>query len=386
MKTKFNLLSFKYFLLSLTVLCTLTVIAPYSQACSVPVFRYALERWKPDPYKGIFIYRGEISKEDQALLDQLRNASANSDSPLNLIVKPVNADTFSKERLEGFFQGAIPKNLPLLSVWHPDQMGKNPPFIKEKLTPSLVNNIVQSPKRQQMAESLIKGASVVWVFIPSGNGKKDENALTLIRQELDRAIKKYEKSPFTILDGAERKKLTYSFPIMTLTRDDQEERIFTETLMRSESDLYEHTDEPMVFPVFGRGRSLGCLFGEYITQKHIEEATHFLSGACSCEIKNLNPGVDLLMGAPWDYVVMNSFIQDDPMPELTGVLPDYDEPKAPATPLEESKINDSQEEPEMPVGTPENSPALLLLYGGTIAAVILFVVIIGAFISRRRKE
>ena len=381
MKTKLKIFSFKYLLLFLTVICSLTILTQYAQACSVPVFRYALERWKPDAYKGIYIYRGEISKQDQALLDQLKDA-ASTDAPLNLIIKPVNADTFSEEKLTGFLKDPIPDNLPLLAIWYPGQMGKSPPFLRETLTQSLVTKLVQSPKRKQIAEGLIKGDSVVWIFIPSGNKKKDDNALNLITQELDLALKKFKKNPFTILDGAKRKRLTYGFPILTLSRDDPTEYILIETLMKSEPDLFEHTDEPMVFPVFGRGRLLGCLFGEYITNKHIDEATTFLSGACSCEVKDMNPGIDLLIGAPWDYVVMNSFIQDEAMPELTGVLPDFDDARVPVTSLD----SDSTTEETAESATPGNDTVLYALYGGTIAAVILIVVVIGIFIRKRRKE
>ena len=149
--------------------------------------------------------------------------------------------------------------------------------------------------------------------------------------------------------------------------------------MQSESDLLEHTDEPMVFPVFGRGRLLGCLFGEYITKKHIDEATFFLSGACSCEVKDLNPGVDLLMAAPWDYVVMNSFIEDEPLPELTGVLPDFDDAKVPVTSFDEDS------KPEETV-THEDDTNLLMIPGVTIAGFILLVIILSVVIHQRRKE
>jgi len=344
----------------------------------VPVFRYALERWKPDAYKGIYIYRGEISEQDQALLDQLNNASR-AEAALNLIIKPVNADTFSKDKLTEFFKGPIPDKLPLLAIWFPGQMGKSPPFLRETLTPALAAKLVHSPKRQEIAESLINGESVVWVFIPSGNKDKDDSALALIRQELELALTKFKKNPFTILDGAKRKRLTYGFPIMALSRDNNAESILIKTLMMSEPDLFQHTDEPMIFPVFGRGRSLGCLFGEYITKKNIDEAATFLSGACSCEVKNLNPGVDLLMAAPWDYVVMNSFIEDEPLPELTGVLADFEDAQVPVAP------SDFDSAPEKP-SPKENDMNLLVIYGVTVAGVILLVIVLGVTISQKRKS
>lgn len=377
MKTKkpfLNLNLLLFFFIG-TVICPGTAF--YTEACSVPVFRYALERWKPDPYKGIYIYSGEMTEEAGALLDQLNNVSVNSDSPLNLIIKPVNADTFSRERLSGLLKGPVPDKLPVLAMWYPGQMGKNPPFLRESLTPSLVKSIIQSPKRKLLAESLINGASIVWVFIPSGNDKKDESALALIRKELDSALEKFKKNPFSILSGAKRKDLEYAFPVLTLRRDEPGEKIFLETLMKSEPDLYMHVDDPMVFPVFGRGRSLGALFGEYISGKNIGEATAFLSGACSCEVKDLNPGVDLLVAAPWDIVVMNSFIEDEPVPELTGVMPE---------PVDKSEIKGTlQKELEEKIPGADNS-GLFKIYAGSLGVLVLIAVTAGFFIKKRRGD
>jgi hypothetical protein len=343
-------------------------------SCSVPVFRYALERWRPDPYKGVYIYRGEIGREDQALLKGLEDASANADSPLNLIIRKVDADSFSEEKLTEILQGPVPDELPVLNIWYPGQMGKGPPLWSEKLAPSLVKNLVQSSKRKEVAESLINGDSVVWVFMPSGDTEKDENAKAFIRHELDKAEQQYAETPFTILSGAKRETLSSGFPIVTLLRDDPAERIFVDTLMKSEPDLYEHMEEPMVFPIFGRGRALGCLFGDYITEKNIREATAFLSGACSCEVKELNPGVDLLMAAPWDMVVMISFIEDTPLPELTGVMPE---------PLETAGMEESLHEE---VIHPDSDPNLFTIYGITLLFFILAAGISGFIINRRRQD
>ena len=338
------------------------------------MFRYALERWRPDPYKGIYIYRNEISEKDRALLKQLKDASSNAESPLNLIIREVDADSFPEEKLTELLQGPVPDTLPVLTIWYPDQMGKRPPLWSEKLTPSLVKGLVQSPKRQQVAESLINGDSVVWVFMPSGDAEKDEEAKALIGRELDKVLQTYSKTPFTILSGTKRKKLSYGFPILTLSPEDPAERYFVETLLKSESDLYEYTDEPMVFPVFGRGRVLGCLFGEYITEENIQKATAFLSGACSCEVKALNPGVDLLVAAPWDHVVMYAFVEDTPLPELTGVMPD-----APA-PVEQCAAVVPE---DVPI---KKSNGVLKSYGIALGSVLAIVVFAGIILTFWKKK
>lgn len=365
---------FIYLLFILVGLCAFQLSLRKAQSCSVPVFRYAIERWRPDAYKAIFIYRNEVGEKDRTLLEQLKQGAANPDYPLNLLLQEVDATTFPEEKLTGLLKGAIPETLPVIVLWYPGQMGKKSPFWVKQLTPSFVENLLQSPKRKEMAERLINGDSVVWVFIPSGNAREDERVKTFIRQELDKVIQTYSDTPFSILSGGKRKKLTYGFPILAVSPDDPAERLFVDMLLKSESDLYEHTDEPMVFPVFGRGRLLGCLFGEYITEKNIREASAFLSGACSCEVKNLNPGVDLLVAAPWDMVVMNSFIEDEPLPELTGVMPEPDE-----TTEAEDLFSDR--------GVPtDHNPDLYTVFGISLFGVVLIVAISGFILGWRRRD
>ena len=372
-------LRIKYYAFLAILVCASLLNLRDAHSCDVPVFRYALERWKPDAYKGIYLYRDEISKKDRELLDQLKAAS-NAQVPLNLVIHAVDVNSFSKKKLTELLQGPVPDTLPVLKIWYPEQMGKKPPVWSEKLTPSLVKDLLQSPKRKQMAESLINGDSIVWVFIPSGNEKKDEEAKAVIGQELNTELIAYSKMPYTVMSGDKQIKLSYGFPILTLSRHDPAERIFVDSLMKIESDLYEHTNEPMVFPVFGRGRALGCLFGKYITAEKIRSATAFLSGACSCEVKNLNPGMDLLVAAPWDMVVMNSFVDAaDPMPELTGVMPDpkvdkAQKPENPSSPPPKVKLN------------PEGNASLFQIYAMTLLGVIVLVVIAGFIISGRRRN
>jgi hypothetical protein len=403
---------FKYFLLILAGFLAIFPAVRELYSCSVPVFRYALERWRPDPYKGIYIHKGEIAPKDQALLDQLNEAAGNADSPLNLIIREVNVDTFSKQKLEEVLQGPVPEELPVLKIWYPNQMGKSAPVWSEKLTPSLAQGLMQSPKRKQLAERLIRGDSVIFVFVPSGNKKKDEQAMSLIRQELDKSLTNFKKTPFSVLSGGARKLLAYEFPILTLSRDDPGERIFLDMLLKSESDLHEYSDEPMVFPVFGRGRLLGCLFGEYITERHLQEVTMFLAGACSCEVKDMNPGTDLLVAAPWDLVVMDAFVDDTPMPELTGVLPanttaaeaeepaevdaaeaavaEEPDPQAPA--LVKTALAASVAAPASDLRVPapaaekKADKSVLKVYGITLSSALVVVVFAGLVLNYRRRK
>ena len=39
----------------------LVLVAVVAEACSVPVFRYALERWQADPYEVFVFHRGPLT-------------------------------------------------------------------------------------------------------------------------------------------------------------------------------------------------------------------------------------------------------------------------------------------------------------------------------------
>jgi hypothetical protein len=77
--------------------------------------------------------------------------------------------------------------------------------------------------------------------------------------------------------------------------------MFVRMLLRSEEGL-ESSREPMVFPIFGRGRKLDALAGKGISTENVEEYCAFLSGPCSCQVKLQNPGLDLLLAAEWESV------------------------------------------------------------------------------------
>jgi hypothetical protein len=94
-------------------------------------------------------------------------------------------------------------------------------------------------------------------------------------------------------------------------------------LLGAEADLADATG-PVVFPIFGQGRALYALVGEGIKHETIDRAATFLIGKCSCEVKEQNPGFDLLLAADWKALLaaQNAGIPDLPtMAELTKSAP-----------------------------------------------------------------
>jgi hypothetical protein len=70
-----------------------------------------------------------------------------------------------------------------------------------------------------------------------------------------------------------------------------------------------------VFPVFGRGRMIEPLGAEQFSEHSVIQACRNIVAQCSCTVKSLNPGVDLLLDANWNEFIDDSvLIVDRPLP------------------------------------------------------------------------
>jgi hypothetical protein len=116
---------------------------------------------------------------------------------------------------------------------------------------------------------------------------------------------------------AEGVELKLAFSMLRVSRDDPAEQFLVSMLLETEPDLKDFS-APMAFPVFGRGRALYALVGKGINADTIHEACEFLIGPCSCQIKDLNPGADLLMAVAWDDLIEGRAVVDKELPPLTG--------------------------------------------------------------------
>jgi len=325
-------------------------------ACSIPVFRYAMERWRADYYEGIVIHKGPLADDDPAaLLLQTGNAEF-----LNLSVSPVELTSLEADELKNLLGGSIPETLPAIALWYPNSKGRAVPFWTGQFTPAKVEMMIDSPKRRQLAQRLIDGQTAVWIFIESGDADKDKSATELINRELAAAMKKLKETAAAIAEQLQTPEVTYKFSILPVSRSDPKEQMFLEMLLKSEPDLYEYSDEPIVFPTFGRGRTLFALVGEGINSDNLREAVAFITGPCGCEIKMLNPGVDLLMAENWDAAAMQFYQEfyetaEKELPELTGVFPDEPADADAATKGESvvASINPGPDSRELIEGLPE---------------------------------
>jgi len=296
--------------------------------CAVPVFRYALERWAPDAYEAVLIHRGPLADDDPAA-SLLKGEDAEF---LNLRISTIDLETSAENELTSLLGGPVPETLPALAIWYPWQKGRAAPFWTGEFTPATVKALIQSPKRLQLAQRLTDGQTTVWIVVESGNAANDKAAMQMLDEQLAVATKELEEMAPQLAEELDMPGLSYEFSTLAISRSDPEEKMLLEMLLKSEPDLGDYADGPIVFPVFGRGRALYALASEGINADTIRETIAFLTGPCGCEIKMLNPGVDLPMSVNWDAAVMQFYQEfyetmgagmvEEPLPELTGVFPE----------------------------------------------------------------
>lgn len=276
-------------------------------ACNVPVFRYALERWPADVYELVVLHEGELTKDHAATLEKLKGWDRGADIPTNFNVRTINVRDAKDALLKQLWADKGDQETPLLVSLYPRNAQEVPDRVVSvhSLTDESVGRIVESPVRKELKKRLLSGDSAVWIFVPSGDASQDATALSTLEAEVAKNQESLELPPQDEIEADEffREEtpieLRLGFSIVTLDRDDPEEAFLLEMLLGSEPDL-ESLNQPMAFPVIGRGRVLYALVGKGIFRDTIGMASRFVVGPCSCQVKDQNPGFDLLLSVDWD--------------------------------------------------------------------------------------
>ncbi len=297
---------------------TVLTIASSLMACQVPVFRYALERWSPDQYRILVLAEGPLDAEHQAALKTMEDTSKlSAQATIKVHDVSTTKDAFVKQLWKGRERGSGP----LITVLYPERSSINAEQVacSSPLSAQSVAQFVNSPARNEIIQKLSEGHSAVWIFLESGDAAKDQSALRRLQEQLEKdtewlKLPTPEEMEITpeLLESA-KIKLQVQFSVITVRRDDLKEQFLIDCLLNSESDLRDY-DEPMAFPVFGRGRVLYAVVGQGIAADTIRKASSFIVGPCSCQVKEQNPGFDLLLRCDWDELVGETFISE-PIPE-----------------------------------------------------------------------
>ncbi len=320
-------------------------------ACSTPVFRYALENWTPDTYMLEVRLPNPVPADLRAALDDLR------DHP--------QANVIARELPAGDQE-------PGLTLRFPHVPPTVPPVVVLPATAAALASVLDSPARNALAQQLLAGDTAVFVFLESDNAEHDRE----VKERLERTLRDLEKNlelppqdptDTVVGDTGTAPDLTIRFSVVSVKRDDPKEHVLVEALLSSEPDLHE-LKGPMVFPVFGRGRALYAIVDKGINAEILYEAGVFMTGACSCQVKAQNPGVDLPLTANWDSLFQDVSYQEVELPPLTAVS--VAEPTA--VPAPDAPLNETPETVPPP-DSPPPPPAVPVVFPLTLLALVAFV-------------
>ncbi|MEX1098457.1 MAG: hypothetical protein WED34_20600 [Planctomycetales bacterium] len=218
-------------------------------ACSVPVFRYALERWQADPYVLLVFHEGPLSAEQRALVEKFRGfAPPDPDDPQRITPVNLMVETFDvKDRLDPFVEEIWKRNeaqagaranadgLPWMVLRFPWESQLNADVWAGPFTEANLDRLLVSPKRNELATRILDGDSAVWLVIGSGDAERDAQVAKDLEAEL-RHVEKLavlpEMSPedqqFLSPAGP---KLQIKFSVLPVDRNDPQESFLVGTLL-----------------------------------------------------------------------------------------------------------------------------------------------------------
>ena len=262
-------------------------------ACPIPVFQFSLEYWESDPFRIEVRHNGNFNDDQQEARARLEAAAGVEGEPANIALSWRDYSQADIAPPEGM-------DLPYMIVRYPAVSGINSTLWEGPLTTDDVSALLDSPARRQISQWLLERHAAVWVLLRSGNRSADREAMRLLEAELPR-MEQTLKVPDPGIEGMDLGDIytDIRFKLVAISRDDPEEQFLVRMLLGTEPDLDEFEDQPIVFPIYGRGLVMYALVGAGINRWTLNSAGEFLVGPCSCQIKQSNPGIDLLTSLDW---------------------------------------------------------------------------------------
>jgi len=263
-------------------------------------------------------YRAPLGREQQALLERLEKAA--QDHLANLVVSRADLAGGLSEPLRSVWETQEKPALPWMVVRYPRPTGIALPAWAGPPTAEAVESLLESPARRDIVQRLLNGDAVVWLLLGSGDPKRDDQVAKLVEVEsrrLEQSLVLPERSPNDPPINPDLP-LKIAFSTVRLPRTNPAERVLVNMLLNWNTNLTAST-EAMLFPIFGRGRVVPPAIGTEIRAEAIRDMAEFLSGPCSCEVKEMNPGYDLLLTANWSSLSGYQEVMIPEPPPLVGM-------------------------------------------------------------------
>ncbi|PAW64453.1 MAG: hypothetical protein B9S36_02495 [Verrucomicrobiia bacterium Tous-C2TDCM] len=273
-----------------------------ASACTIPVFRYALDRWEADPFRLVVPKAWATDRDKVKLLVTLRGNGL-----ANVLVEESGDPALDRAKW------LFPHDDAVLS--------------EGGLDADTLAAVLDSPVRRELLQRILQGDSVVWVVATKAGGESEveriASRLRFLEQVAELPAQNPDDPDSQLGPGPE---LKLKFSVLPLSLDDAAERHFAAMLAGPRHVDFVKEDIPFAAPVFGRGRVLGAWALEELDDLMIEDTSLFLTGRCSCRVKNENPGWDLLLKVDWETSLASVGVEETIAVKETAAAPS--EPKA----------------------------------------------------------
>jgi hypothetical protein len=315
-------------------------------ACTVPVFRFALDRWQADKFH-LVLPPGVA--QDSAIQDLLRPMRANGKANLDITTA----------------RDAAQQDTVLLSSRSNEQK-----VWSGKLDQTTLSAVLDSPARQKIVQQILAGDSLIWVIADSGSAldtveaARIEKRLKFLEQVAALPIQDPDDPDSQLGPGPP---LKLKFTTLRLRRDDPAEQLLLRMLAGPREE-FDPATTSFAGVVFGRGRVLGAWPLAILDDAALENACMFLVGRCGCRLKNENPGWDLLLNVDWEKALAGAAITE---PKPAGAeAPVSAPPPIPAAALPEV-VTFSAELPEVPPPAANKGPIIAGMAAGLALLVLI---------------
>jgi len=281
----------------------ISLSATIAIACNVPVFRYALERWRPDLCQVIVFHEADFSAQQEQQLQTLEKDTVGNGGSANaeIVRSKIGSDKDrSHKELWESLRTKPGIALPYVVMRTSLGTGELVTHWSGPLQDAFKAKLFDSPARRELSRRLLAGDSVVWLMLKSNDAYKNRATRELLSVEFERLSKSLKLPDGIGLPGSElyaEVPLFLKFTILEIDPNDPAEQLLIKLMSGFDADA---KNEPLVAPVFGRGRTLEVISAKQLNAGLIEDLTMFLCGACSCQVKERNPGFDLLLATNWN--------------------------------------------------------------------------------------
>ena len=299
------------------------VCGAVAAACNIPVFRFALERWKPDSCELVVFHRIAMSADDEKFVQDLERASLAKDGDANLNVIRCDLSHNDDQELNDLWLSVTEKTgskLPVLVARSLKGRGQTINHWHGSLQEARTIGLIESPIRTELTRRLQSGDSIVWLLLKSADDQKTAAVRELLKQQCHELPDKIELPEGIGLPGSElysEVPLLLQFSVLEIDPDDPSEQFLVRQLTGFQAAAAT-ADEPLIVPVFGRGRALEVVPAPQLNADLIHDLTEFLCGACSCQVKEQNPGFDLLLSTDWNNALFGDDSEGPPPEAATG--------------------------------------------------------------------